>query len=168
MDDKADPCEDFYQFTCGNWDEEHPRPDSVTSYDWFSEKQGKILRKVRSFLQKNSTDDDPKSVVKARTMYKACMDEKSLDDLKMKPILEYLKMFQLHLNPKALNVTSNAEDFKEADQNQEYNFISSIVQIKKILTMDVILGFDIFSDPYNGTINRIVVGTPEYASPLPL
>lgn len=168
MDDTVDPCDDFYQFTCGNWGEEHPRPDSVTSYDWFSEKQAKINRHVRAFLQKNSSEEDPKAVVKARTMYKACMDEQTLDDLQMKPILEYFKEFKLPLNPKALNVTANLEDFAEADKELKFNFINSIVQIKKVLTMDVIIGFDIFSDPYNGTINRIVVGTPESGSPLPL
>ncbi|KAL5276353.1 Nep5 family protein [Megaselia abdita] len=167
MDETVDPCEDFYQFTCGNWGEEHPRPDSVTSYDWFSEKQAKILRHVRSFLQMNNSEGDPKAVVKTRTMYKACMDEQTLDDLEMEPILKYFKDFKLPLNPKALNVTANSEDFKGDDQKLKFNFINSIAQIKKVLTMDVIIGFDVFSDPLNGTINRIVVGTPESGSPLP-
>lgn len=168
MDETVDPCEDFYQFTCGNWGDEHPRPDSVTSYDWFSEKQGKILRQVRTFLQQNSSENDPKAVVKTRTMYKACMDEQKLDDLEMTPIIKYFREFKLPLYPKALNVTANTEDLKEEDQKLKFNFINSIVQIKRVLTMDVIVGFDVFSDPFNGTVNRIVVGTPEAGSPLPL
>lgn len=167
MDETADPCEDFYQFTCGNWGEEHPRPDSVTSHDWFSEKQSKILRHVRTFLQQNSSDTDPEAVVKARTMYKACMDEHSLDELEMKPILEYFIELGLPIYPKAFNVTANSKDYKETDSKLKFNFVNSIVRIKKILTMDVIVGFDIFSDPFNGTINRVVVGTPESGSPLP-
>lgn len=167
MDENADPCEDFYQFTCGNWEEEHPRPDSVTSHDWFSEKQSKILRHIRTFLQKNNSESDPQAVVKTRTMFKACMDEPTLDDLEMKPILKYFKEFKLPLYPKALNVTANSEDYKNADKEVNFNFVNSIVQIKRVLTMDVIVGFDIFSDPFNGTINRLVIGTPDSGSPLP-
>jgi neprilysin len=74
MDRSIDPCSDFYKFTCGNWQEDHPRPDSSSSHDWFAEKQTKILRKVREFLQKNSTGAEPLPVQQTRLMYKACMN----------------------------------------------------------------------------------------------
>lgn len=50
------------------------RPDSANSFDWFSEKQTKVIRKMRQYLQTNTTDSDPKSVAQARIMYKACMN----------------------------------------------------------------------------------------------
>lgn len=98
MNIQVDPCEDFYKFTCGQWPDIHPRwsislwhpmrkrhiilflfiseyrPDSASSHDWFNEKQTKIFRKIRDFLQMNDTDDDPLPVQQTRMMYKACMD----------------------------------------------------------------------------------------------
>lgn len=50
------------------------RPDSLSSYDWFNEKQSKVLRKIRSFLQSNITSNEPHSVSQTKIMYRACMN----------------------------------------------------------------------------------------------
>lgn len=74
MNTRVDPCEDFYAFTCGNWAEDHPRPETYTSYDWFSERQSRILRNIRTYLQKNDSDSEPEPVRQSRAMYRACMN----------------------------------------------------------------------------------------------
>lgn len=50
------------------------RPDSSNSFDWFSERQTKVLRYIRRFLQSNGTDNEPRAVNQTRIMYQACMD----------------------------------------------------------------------------------------------
>jgi predicted metalloendopeptidase len=47
MDQTVDPCEDFYRFTCGNWEQEHPTPDSALEYNWFSDRTQHIMRQIR-------------------------------------------------------------------------------------------------------------------------
>lgn len=46
----------------------------MQSYDWFTEKQTKVLRNIRQYLQMNSTTNEPQAVIEARKMYSACMD----------------------------------------------------------------------------------------------
>lgn len=75
MDLTADPCDDFFQFSCGNFDNEHPRPDTQSSYDWFTEKQYKIYRDIRSKLQTsgNSTDE-PRPIKEVKMLYNSCIN----------------------------------------------------------------------------------------------
>uniref|UniRef100_A0A1A9VZB7 Peptidase M13 N-terminal domain-containing protein n=1 Tax=Glossina brevipalpis TaxID=37001 RepID=A0A1A9VZB7_9MUSC len=164
MDEKTDPCEDFYQFTCGRWADEHPRPDSVTSNDWFREAQAKITRQLRKFLRQNRTDSEPEAVGKAKLMFKGCMDTKLLDERDMEPLVYYLKQFQLPLIPKGFNLSLEIED---SGRDREFNWLESLVSIKKYLGMDLIIGFDILPDPLNRTIKRIAFGTPEVDTALP-
>nr|NP_733186.2 neprilysin 5, isoform D [Drosophila melanogaster]AAN14386.2 neprilysin 5, isoform D [Drosophila melanogaster] len=168
MDEQTDPCEDFYQFTCGRWANEHPRPDSVTSNDWFRERQAHIMRVVREFLRSNITKSEPEAVGKAKTMYRACMDTKLLDKRDLEPLINYLLRFGLPVLPSALNLTlGSGSKYATEAANVKYNWLQSIVSIKQHLTMDLIIGFDVFPDPFNRTINRIALGTPETDSAFP-
>ncbi|XP_053669147.1 neprilysin-2 [Anopheles marshallii] len=165
MDLTVDPCEDFYQYACGNWEDEHPRPDSYASFDWFSERQAKILRNIRHYLQANNSEFDPKPVVQARAMYTACMNLTAMDRLGYEPVLKYLKQFNLPPYPSILNVTDVAESpvFKGYD----LDWVQSLAKIKQLLGMDIFIGFDVYPDPRHRDYNRLVLGTPESGSDLP-
>lgn len=168
MDEETDPCEDFYQFACGRWADEHPRPDTVTSNDWFRERQARIMRQLREFLKQNISESEPEAVTKAKLMYRACMDVETLEVREMEPLVHFLNEFKLPLIPSGLNITLSPENAKKYETKEKFNWLESMVMIKKHLSMDLIIGFDIFPDPFNRTINRIALGTPETDSALPL
>ncbi|GAB0092734.1 neprilysin [Sergentomyia squamirostris] len=161
MDQSVDPCEDFYKFTCGNWAEEHPRPDTSMSNDWFSEKQLKIMRHVRTFLQENNTDDEPLPVQQTRNIFSACMDTEEMDKLGLQPIYKYLKMFNLPIIPTILNITD--VDYS----TYTFDWIKSVAAIKRYFGMDVMIGFDLMPDPENRSVFRMAIGTPEMDTGIP-
>uniref|UniRef100_A0A8W7PTL3 Peptidase M13 N-terminal domain-containing protein n=1 Tax=Anopheles coluzzii TaxID=1518534 RepID=A0A8W7PTL3_ANOCL len=165
MDLTVDPCEDFYQYACGNWEDEHPRPDTYVSFDWFSERQAKILRNIRHYLQANSTALDPKPVVQARTMYAACLNLTAMDRLGYGPVFKYLKQFQLPPYPSLLNVTEGPAS--ATFQGYGFDWVKSLAKIKQLLGMDIFIGLDVYPDPRHRDYNRLVLGTPESGSDLP-
>lgn len=86
-----------------------------------------------------------------------------MDALGLQPVVDYLRLFNLPPYPSIL--IGYVEPNKTANK---FNWIKSIALIKKIFGGDILIGFDIFPDPTNRTLNRLVLGTPETTSLLPL
>lgn len=85
-----------------------------------------------------------------------------MDQLGLSTVVKYLKEYRLPEIPTYLNLT-------ETDYNS-YNFdwVLSLVKIKRSFGADLMVGFDIFPDPTNRSINRLGLGAPETGSELPL
>ncbi|KAJ0176268.1 hypothetical protein K1T71_008442 [Dendrolimus kikuchii] len=161
MDKTANPCDDFYKYVCGNWANDHPRPDSYSSYDWFRDKETKVYTIVRDFLNRNISYQ-PKPVHQAKDMFTACMDTDTLDALGVKPVLTILNSLGLPPYPTFLNLTDDM-DYK----TYNFNWLEVVTKVKVQLGMDILIGFDIFTDPKNSTVYRLVMGSPETTNPFP-
>lgn len=83
-----------------------------------------------------------------------------MDSLGLQPIIDYLRLFHLPSFPSIVK--------KQKNGSHEFRWVTSIAEIKRTIGLDVVFGFDIFPDPANRTRNRIVLGTPETNSVLPL
>ncbi|XP_055640222.1 endothelin-converting enzyme 1-like isoform X2 [Toxorhynchites rutilus septentrionalis] len=149
MDLRIDPCEDFYSYVCGNWADDHPRPESHGSYSWYAERQLKIYRNVRAHLETNITRADPKPVAQAKAMYKACLDEAAREKRGFKAVTRYLKEFGLPMIPTLLS------SVKTSKQNLKFDWVSSVAKIQRKLVLNVIIGFDIVQDHRNKSRNRL-------------
>jgi predicted metalloendopeptidase len=69
----ADPCTDFYEYTCGNWAQQHTPPNHSKLHDWRYIIVEEVNNKIHTFLSLNNTDDEALAVHQARDIFRICM-----------------------------------------------------------------------------------------------
>ncbi|KAH0553572.1 endothelin-converting enzyme homolog [Cotesia glomerata] len=155
MDTTIDPCEDFYQYTCGRWSENHPtsQPDKLNS--WFHERSQKIKWKIRDLLSNNFTGKVPWAVKQAKVLYNSCLDNAALDTLGLSPMLSLLEDLGLSRVPPAMGHKSE-------------DFVKVAARVRRILGEEIFIGFDVIPDPLNSRRNIILLDVPSSSGPLPL
>src|SRR5215472_6682704 len=81
MDKTVDPCEDFYQYSCGNWRKSNPIPSDQSRWGRFNELADYNRQFLHNILEKASANDPKRTPVmqKIGDMYESCMDEKTVN-----------------------------------------------------------------------------------------
>ncbi|XP_043478562.1 neprilysin-1-like isoform X2 [Leptopilina heterotoma] len=74
MDYNKDPCENFYDYVCGNWNKAYPKPNH--SFVWNIHHMSKeiITQKIRGILEDRNKYGNKPLLSKERAYYDACMD----------------------------------------------------------------------------------------------
>ena len=93
MNKSVDPCDDFYEYTCGGWIQHNPIPDDKARYSTFSqlyEQNENVLRRILDqaasniLTTKNVLATSAKE--KAIYVYKSCMDVEAIESEGSKPL----------------------------------------------------------------------------------
>lgn len=93
MDNRTDPCDDFYQFACGRWIETQLIPDEKTSVSVFSQNTADLNVQLRALIEAKSKEQDPPIVGQMRNLYSSCMNLSDIEARGDGPLLEVLKDF---------------------------------------------------------------------------
>ena len=95
MDRSADPCVDFYHYSCGGWEQKNPIPADQVRWDVYSKLYEDNLNYLRGILEQASTAKDGDAVTrKIGDYYAACMDESVVEKLGAKPMQSALDQVQ--------------------------------------------------------------------------
>ncbi|XP_014211901.1 neprilysin-4-like isoform X2 [Copidosoma floridanum] len=90
MDRTADPCRDFYQFACGNWQKYNSIPDDKAGFDTFETLRESLDLVLKRLLEETSPVGTDDAVVKAKNLFRSCMNYEILEKRGERPLLELL------------------------------------------------------------------------------
>ncbi|XP_018561401.1 endothelin-converting enzyme homolog [Anoplophora glabripennis] len=161
LDFTADPCSNFYRYTCGKWPEEHPNHGWWSSFSSFTTISEKVAIASLNALTSEPSKNEPEAIQKSRDFFKSCMDIDALDQLGIGVMNKYLKRARLPVIPSLFTVTDTEKE------TFTFNWMKTETLIKQIFMMDVFIGFAVDANIYNGSENVIFVGQLYQKCPLP-
>jgi putative endopeptidase len=93
MDRSADPCKDFFQYSCGGWMKKNPIPADQSSWDTYSKMQDENLAQLRGILEEAAAPDPKRNATlqKIGDYYSSCIDEKAIEAKGAEPLQPELK-----------------------------------------------------------------------------
>lgn len=88
IDKTIDPCNDFYQYACGNWLKNSEIPPDQSSWVSFTELDERNLVTLHDILDKASSNDPNRTPVEQKIgdLYSSCMDEKAVNAKGLDPV----------------------------------------------------------------------------------
>ncbi|HSP35537.1 MAG TPA: M13 family metallopeptidase [Thermoanaerobaculia bacterium] len=93
MDKSAEPCNDFYQFTCGGWVAQNPIPPDQAAWSVYGKLEEENMRYLWGILQEDAKLTANRNTVQQKIgdYFGACMDTNAIERLGSKPLQPLLK-----------------------------------------------------------------------------
>lgn len=91
LNTSADPCEDFYAFSCGGWKAKHDIPSSENEITAFTMLTQEIEKAINELIKEPEQPDESDALKKARKFFKSCMDTETIERLGPDPALKFIK-----------------------------------------------------------------------------
>ncbi|PSN56810.1 hypothetical protein C0J52_02674 [Blattella germanica] len=149
MDRSIDPCQDFYQYSCGNWVHEHPLYGKALEASRFSEARHSLATEIKDILEAKNVPGDPKPVQQARSLYHTCMDTEVLEILGLKPVTDILGIFGLSGRVPSSGTT------------EFFNLTRTLALIEYHLTIsDLIVTVGVSPSPRDSSVRMLLLTPP--------
>ena len=90
IDETVEPCDDFYQFTCGKFLSETVIPENKASIDFLNVVEEELKIQLRNILDEPVMGEEIIPLQNVRKLYNSCMNTTQADSLGDQPLLNAL------------------------------------------------------------------------------
>lgn len=148
MDPSVEPCDDFYNFACGNFIKNTLIPDEKVSINTFSIIGDKLQEQLRTLIGDEARPGEAKPFTLAKDLFKACMNKSLIEERGVKPLITILD--KLGGWPV---IKGNRWDDKSS-----WDWVEAVKDFRKVgYSMDYIFDFSVGIDLKNSTTRTIDV-----------
>lgn len=146
MDSNVEPCDDFYQYACGNFVKSTMIPDEKVSVNTFSIIGDKLQEQLRALISEEAKPGEAKPFTLAKNLYKACMNKTLIEERGLKPFVTISK---------SLGGWPVVEG-SSWDDESTWSWIQAVKDFRKIgYSMDYIFDFSVGTD-LKESLKRII------------
>lgn len=150
MKPELDVCDNFFDYSCGNWAKINPANDAEPRETNYQQLLTNGLHHKQQKLVEQPADgdiDDP-AALKLKQFYASC--------------LRYKQIPQLLYRHQLLAIASEFGRMPALDTEEikDFDLIATIAQIKQKYGLDIILRLQETLDPHNKALRRVYVGQP--------
>nr|XP_034190777.1 endothelin-converting enzyme homolog [Osmia lignaria] len=90
MKKNINPCDDFYEYVCGNWKIHNPLPPDEKRWNLVVKLQRNVDRRLEEILKSEATPEDLYAVRFSKRAYNVCMDTDEMDKAGLQPLVSTL------------------------------------------------------------------------------
>ncbi|VDD93608.1 unnamed protein product [Enterobius vermicularis] len=142
MNLSASPCENFYEYACGQWNRDHQIPDDMFAYGTFAY----LKEDIFTVLLESDTPTPSRSIQMAKQVYKSCMNTTELENLKSSKLLE------------AISVLGGWPLLKpETWDEKSFDLTALVSKAQKLYSIEVLFSLSIYPDMRNTTRSIIYI-----------